>query len=408
MKVDWTKIRKDFPILKREVNERPLIYLDNAATTQKPQQVIEAMTHYYEHYNANVYRSVHTISGEATQAYEKAREKVAQFIKAKQTEEVIFTRGVTASLNHIARMLAPKVETGDEILLTYMEHHSNIIPWQQLAKEKKAKLVYVKLTADGQIDLEDYRDKLSNKTKIVSFTHASNILGTINPVQKMTEIAQEQGAIVIIDGAQAVGHFEVNVQEINADFYVFSGHKMLGPTGIGILYGKMEWLEEVEPTEFGGEMIALVEEQESTWATIPHKFEAGTPNIAGAIGLGAAIDYLKDIRMKNIEHHEQELFQYLYQKMSEVDGLTIYGPNSLSKRIGVLSFNLGDIHPHDLSTALDLEGIAIRAGHHCGQLLMRQLDVMATSRMSLNFYNTKDEIDYTVEALRQTKEFFDE
>ena len=408
MKVDWTKVREDFPILKREVNERPLIYLDNAATTQKPKQVIEAMTHYYEHYNANVYRSVHTISGEATEAYEAAREKVARFIGAKRKEEIIFTRGTTASLNHLARMLAPKVEVGDEILLTYMEHHSNMIPWQQLAKEKNAKLVYVKLTADGQIDLEDYQSKLTNKTKIVSFTHASNILGTINPVKEMTEMAQKEGAIVIVDGAQAVAHFEVDVESLHADFYVFSGHKMLGPTGIGVLYGKMKWLEELEPAEFGGEMIALVQEQESTWATVPHKFEAGTPNISGAIGLGSAIDYLNTLGMKNIEAYEQELSQYLYEKLDEIEGIEIYGPGKLSNRIGVLSFNLVGVHPHDLSTALDLEGIAIRAGHHCGQLLMRQLDVMATSRMSLNFYNTKEEIDVAVQALIQAKEFFDE
>ena len=408
MKVDWTKVREDFPILKREVNERPLIYLDNAATTQKPKQVIEAMTHYYEHYNANVYRSVHTISGEATEAYEAAREKVARFIGAKRKEEIIFTRGTTASLNHLARMLAPKVEMGDEILLTSMEHHSNMIPWQQLAKEKNAKLVYVKLTADGQIDLEDYQSKLTNKTKIVSFTHASNILGTINPVKEMTEMAQKEGAIVIVDGAQAVAHFEVDVESLHADFYVFSGHKMLGPTGIGVLYGKMKWLEELEPAEFGGEMIALVQEQESSWATVPHKFEAGTPNISGAIGLGSAIDYLNTLGMKNIEAYEQELSQYLYEKLDEIEGIEIYGPGKLSNRIGVLSFNLVGVHPHDLSTALDLEGIAIRAGHHCGQLLMRQLDVMATSRMSLNFYNTKEEIDVAVQALIQAKEFFDE
>lgn len=408
MKVDWTKVREDFPILKREVNERPLIYLDNAATTQKPKQVIEAMTHYYEHYNANVYRSVHTISGEATEAYEAAREKVARFIGAKRKEEIIFTRGTTASLNHLARMLAPKVEMGDEILLTSMEHHSNMIPWQQLAKEKNAKLVYVKLTADGQIDLEDYQSKLTNKTKIVSFTHASNILGTINPVKEMTEMAKKEEAIVIVDGAQAVAHFEVDVESLHADFYVFSGHKMLGPTGIGVLYGKMKWLEELEPAEFGGEMIALVQEQESTWATVPHKFEAGTPNISGAIGLGSAIDYLNTLGMKNIEAYEQELSQYLYEKLDEIEGIEIYGPGKLSNRIGVLSFNLVGVHPHDLSTALDLEGIAIRAGHHCGQLLMRQLDVMATSRMSLNFYNTKEEIDVAVQALIQAKEFFDE
>jgi len=406
MTIDWTKIREDFPILKRRINDQPLTYLDNAATAQKPKQVIEAMTNYYKSYNANVYRSVHTLSGEATQAYEEVREKVSKFIGAKQKEEIIFTRGTTASLNHLARSLASKIEAGDEILLTYMEHHSNIIPWQQLAKEKNANLVYVQLTADGTIDLEDYKNKLNTKTKIVSFTHVSNILGTINPVQKMTEFAHEKGAIVIVDGAQAVPHFEINVQTLDVDFYAFSGHKMLGPTGIGILYGKMKWLEAIEPAEFGGEMIEFVQENESTWAAIPNKFEAGTPNISGAIGLGAAIDYLNTIGMKNIETYEYNLFQYLYKKLIVLDGIKIYGPDNLGERSGVVSFNLDDIHPHDLSTALDLEGIAIRAGHHCGQLLMRQLNVVATSRISLYFYNTKEEVDQTIQALKNTKEFF--
>lgn len=406
MTIDWTKVREDFPILKRRINDQPLTYLDNAATAQKPKQVIEAMTNYYKSYNANVYRSVHTLSGEATQAYEEVREKVSKFIGAKQKEEIIFTRGTTASLNHLARSLASKIEAGDEILLTYMEHHSNIIPWQQLAKEKNANLVYVQLTADGTIDLEDYKNKLNAKTKIVSFTHVSNILGTINPVQKMTELAHEKGAIVIVDGAQAVPHFEINVQTLDVDFYAFSGHKMLGPTGIGILYGKMKWLEAIEPAEFGGEMIEFVQENESTWAAIPNKFEAGTPNISGAIGLGAAIDYLNTIGMKNIETYEYNLFQYLYKKLIVLDGIKIYGPDNLGERSGVVSFNLDDIHPHDLSTALDLEGIAIRAGHHCGQLLMRQLNVVATSRISLYFYNTKEEIDQTIQALKNAKEFF--
>src|SRR5690625_145929 len=406
MTIDWTKIREDFPILKRRINDQPLTYLDNAATAQKPKQVIEAMTNYYKSYNANVYRSVHTLSGEATQAYEEVREKVSKFIGAKQKEEIIFTRGTTASLNHLARSLASKIEAGDEILLTYMEHHSNIIPWQQLAKEKNANLVYVQLTADGTIDLEDYKNKLNAKTKIVSFTHVSNILGTINPVQKMTELAHEKGAIVIVDGAQAVPHFEINVQTLDVDFYAFSGHKMLGPTGIGILYGKMKWLEAIEPAEFGGEMIEFVQENESTWAAIPNKFEAGTPNISGAIGLGAGIDYLNTIGMKNIETYEYNLFQYLYKKLIVLDGIKIYGPDNLGERSGVVSFNLDDIHPHDLSTALDLEGIAIRAGHHCGQLLMRQLNVVATSRISLYFYNTKEEVDQTIQALKNTKEFF--
>ena len=408
MITDWEKRREDFPILQRKISDQLLIYMDNAATTQKPKQVIQAISHFYENYNANVYRGVHTLSGEATQAYEASRQKVANFINARQKEEIIFTRGTTESLNHLAQILAPKIEAGDEILLTYMEHHSNIIPWQQLAQKKKAKLVYVDITEDGTIDLEDYKSKLNQKTKIVSFTHVSNILGTINPIQKMTEFAHEKDAIVIVDGAQAVPHFKIDVQKLNIDFYVFSGHKMLAPTGIGVIYGKKEWLEKLEPAEFGGEMIELVKEEKSTWAGLPNKFEAGTPNISGAIGLGTAIDYLNAMGMENIKNYESELLKYLYKKLREIDGITIYGPKDLKEHSGVISFNLDDIHPHDLATALDLEGIAIRAGHHCGQLLMRKLNVIATSRISLYFYNTKAEVDQVIQALKNAKEFFDE
>ena len=406
MTINWKKIRADFPILKRTVNNQPLIYMDNAATTQKPQAVIEAIQHFYETNNANVYRGVHTLSGEATAAYEKSREKIAHFIGASKKEEVIFTKGTTASINHLARILASEIKVGDEILLTYMEHHSNIIPWQQLAKRCKAKLVYVDLTDEGKIDLTDYQNKLNEKTKIVSFTHVSNILGTINPVQKMTKLAHDKNAIVIVDGAQAVPHFKVNMQDLDVDFYAFSGHKMLGPTGIGVLYGKKEWLSILEPAEFGGEMIELVKEEDSTWANLPNKFEAGTPNISGAIGLGVAVDYLETIGMDNIKKYEDDLFSYLYEKLTKIDGLNIYGLKDLENHSGVVSFNLEGIHPHDLATALDLEGIAIRAGHHCGQLLMRQLKVGATSRISLCFYNTKEEIDQVVQALEQAKEFF--
>ena len=406
MITNWEKIRTDFPILKREINDQSLIYMDNAATTQKPRPVIDAICDFYENYNANVYRGVHTLSGEATTVYENSREKVADFIGAKEKEEVIFTKGTTNSLNYLAQMLSLEVKAGDEILLTYMEHHSNIIPWQQLAKRKKAKLIYVELTDEGKIDLSDYKNKLNKRTKIVSFTHVSNILGTINPVLEMTELAHEMNAIVIVDGAQAVPHFKVNVQELNVDFYAFSGHKMLGPTGIGVLYGKKEWLTSLEPAEFGGEMIELVKEQESTWANLPNKFEAGTPNISGAIGLAAAIDYLENIGMDNIKNYEEELFIYLYEKLININGLEIYGPDDLTARSGVISFNLEGIHPHDLATALDLEGIAIRAGHHCGQLLMHKLNVVATSRISLYFYNTKEEVDQVIQTLEQTKEFF--
>ena len=406
MAINWSNLRKDFPILQRRVNDQPLIYMDNAATTQKPKQVIEAISDFYEKYNANVYRSVHTLSGEATQAYEEARQKIADFIGAKRKEEIIFTKSTTASLNHLARSLGVLIQPGDEILLTYMEHHSNIIPWQQLAKKTQAKLVYVNLTNDGKIDLTDYQNKLNQRTKIVSFTHISNILGTINPVKKMVKKAREKEAVVIVDGAQAVPHFKIDMQEIDADFYVFSGHKMLGPTGIGVLYGKMTLLENLEPAEFGGEMIALVKEEESTWAEVPYKFEAGTPNISGAIALGAAVDYLNTIGMDNIKQYEKELLLYLSVQLKEIEGLEFYGPSNLNERSGVISFNLDGIHPHDLATALDLEGIAIRAGHHCGQLLMRQLEVVATSRISLYFYNTKEEIDFDCASFERCKGVF--
>lgn len=406
MIVNIENIRHDFPILKREINGQPLVYLDNAATTQKPNTVIQAITSYYENNNANVYRSVHTLSGEATEAYEKAREKVRHFIQAKYREEVIFTKGTTDSLNKLSRSLKSELHKGDEILITYMEHHSNIVPWQELAKEKQAQLVYVKLTAEGRLDMDDFKEKLSEKTKIVAFTHVSNALGTINPVKEMTQLAHEKGAYVIIDGAQAVPHMPVDVQDIDVDFYVFSGHKMLGPTGIGILYGKKELLEKMTPSEFGGEMIELVSEQESSWAPLPFKLEAGTPNIAGAIGLGAAIDYLEAIGMENVKKYEEKLTIYLLDELEKIEGLEIYGPKTTRDRAGVVSFNLDGIHPHDLSTALDLDGIAIRAGHHCAQPLMRACDVLATSRASLYLYNTKEEITTMVEALKEAKEFF--
>lgn len=406
MIVNIENIRHDFPILKREINGQTLVYLDNAATTQKPNTVIQAITSYYENNNANVYRSVHTLSGEATEAYEEAREKVRHFIQAKYREEVIFTKGTTDSLNKLSRSLKSELHKGDEILLTYMEHHSNIVPWQELAKEKQAQLVYVKLTAEGRLDMDDFKEKLSGKTKIVAFTHVSNALGTINPVKEMTQLAHEKGAYVIIDGAQAVPHMPVDVQDIDADFYVFSGHKMLGPTGIGILYGKKELFEKMEPSEFGGEMIELVSEQESSWAPLPFKLEAGTPNIAGAIGLGAAIDYLEAIGMENVKKYEEELTIYLLDELEKIEGLEIYGPKTVRDRAGVISFNLDGIHPHDLSTALDLDGIAIRAGHHCAQPLMRACDVLATSRASLYLYNTKEEITIMIEALKEAKEFF--
>ena len=406
MEINWRTIRDDFPILKRSVYDQPLIYLDNAATTQKPKQVIEAITNYYQDYNANVYRGIHTLSGESTEVFDSVRQQVADFIGAKEKEEIIFTSGTTASINDCARSLSFLIEEGDEILLTAMEHHSNIIPWQQLAKEKGAHLRYAELSSDGEMDLEDFKEKLTSNTKIVAFTHVSNTLGTINPVKKMTQLAHEVGAIVVVDGAQAVSHFQIDVEELDVDFYAFSAHKMYGPTGIGVLYGKRKWLEAFNPANFGGEMIEYVGENESTWAAIPHKFEAGTPNISGVIGLGAAIRYIENIGLKNIEAYEQKLTNYLLAQLEELEWVQVYGPLASQSRSGVVMFNLEDVHSHDLATALDLDGIAIRAGHHCAQILMRRLGIVASARASLCFYNSKEEIDQFIQSLTRAKEFF--
>ena len=402
----WEKIREDFPILKKKINGQPLIYFDHAATSQTPQQVINTILDYYGDINANVYRSVHTLAGEATAEYELARKKVADFVNARSEEEIIFTSGTTESINLLTKSLAKKLEVGDEILLTYMEHHSNIVPWQEIAKETGAKIVYVKLTADARIDLKDYHSKLNQATKIVSFSHLSNVTGVINPVKEMVVSAREYNSYILVDGAQAVSHIPVNLADLDVDFYAFSGHKMLGPSGIGVLYGKKKLLEELEPSKFGGEMIEQVKEKSSTWAALPQKFEAGTPNIAGAIALAAAIDYIDSIGFTAIQKREAELRDYLLEKLLEVEELEIYGPETNKKRIGLFAFNLGDIHPHDLATGLDLEGIAIRAGHHCAQLLMKELRVFATSRISLSFYNTKSEIDQFISSLESVKEFF--
>ena len=406
MEINWRIIRDDFPILKRSVYDQPLIYLDNAATTQKPQQVIEAITNYYQDYNANVYRGIHTLSGESTEVFDSVRQQVADFIGAKEKEEIVYTSGTTASINDCARSLSFLIEEGDEILLTAMEHHSNIIPWQQLAKEKGAHLRYAELSSDGEMDLEDFKEKLTSNTKIVAFTHVSNTLGTINPVKKMTQLAHEVGAIVVVDGAQAVSHFQIDVEELDVDFYAFSAHKMYGPTGIGVLYGKRKWLEAFNPANFGGEMIEYVGENESTWAAIPHKFEAGTPNISGVIGLGAAIRYIENIGLKNIEAYEQKLTNYLLAQLEEIEWVQVYGPLASKSRSGVVMFNLEDVHSHDLATVLDLDGIAIRAGHHCAQILMRRLGIVASARASLCFYNSKEEIDQFIQSLTRAKEFF--
>ena len=403
--IDVEKIRKDFPILDQIVNDEPLVYLDNAATTQKPKAVLEAVNRYYQEDNANVHRGVHTLAERATASYEAARETVRRFINASSTKEVLFTRGTTTGLNWIGRFAEEILEEGDEVLISIMEHHSNILPWQEACRKTGAKLIYAYLK-DGGLDLEDFREKLTDRTKFVSITHASNVLGVINPIQELAQLAHEKGAIMVVDGAQSVPHMKIDVQKLDADFFVFSGHKMAGPTGIGVLYGKEHYLNQMSPVEFGGEMIDFVYEQSATWKELPWKFEAGTPNMAGAIGLAAAIDYLEAIGMDAIEHHEQELIAYVFPKLQAIEGLKIYGSQDLAKRSGVISFNLGNLHPHDLATALDYEGLAVRAGHHCAQPLIQYLEVPATARASFYLYNTKEDCDKLVEALIKTKEFF--
>ncbi|MFP3410539.1 cysteine desulfurase SufS [Bacillus sp. SIMBA_074] len=398
------EIRKQFPILNQKVNGKQLVYFDSAATSQKPIQVIETLERYYKEYNSNVHRGVHTLGTKATDAYEGAREKVRKFINAKSMEEIIFTRGTTTALNTVAASYGlDNVKEGDEIVISYMEHHSNIIPWQQVAKKTGATLKYLPLQLDGTISLEDVRQTVTPNTKIVSIMHVSNVLGTINPVKEIGAIAHENGAIMIVDGAQSAPHMKVDVQDLNCDFYALSAHKMCGPTGVGVLYGKKELLNNMEPIEFGGEMIDFVDLQESTWKELPWKFEAGTPIIGNAIGLGAAIDFLEEIGLHNIEKHEHELAQYALERLSEVDGVTIYGPKH---RAGLVTFNIEDVHPHDVATVLDVEGIAVRAGHHCAQPLMKWLKASSTARASFYLYNTKEEIDTFVESLIKTKEYF--
>ncbi|MGG3737450.1 cysteine desulfurase [Aeribacillus pallidus] len=405
--MDVKAIRELFPILNQEVNGHPLVYLDSAATSQKPLPVIEALDEYYRQYNSNVHRGVHTLGTKATDGYEGAREKVRKFINASSTEEIIFTRGTTTSINTVAVSYGrANVHEGDEIVITYMEHHSNIIPWQQLAKQTGATLKYIPLQEDGTISLDDVRNTVTPKTKIVSMMHVSNVLGTINPIKEVTKIAHENGAIMVVDGAQSTPHMKVDVQDLDCDFYTFSGHKMCAPTGIGILYGKKHLLEQMEPVEFGGEMIDFVGLYESTWKELPWKFEGGTPIIAGAIGLGAAIDFLEEIGLEAIKEHEHRLAAYALEKMSTIDGITIYGPKEADKRAGLVTFNIADVHPHDVATVLDTEGIAVRAGHHCAQPLMKWLNVSATARASFYLYNSEEDIDKLVEALIKTKEYF--
>ena len=403
---DAKKIRADFPVLNQIVNDEPLIYLDNAATTQKPQAVLDVLNHYYLHDNANVHRGVHTLAERATAEFEAARKKVQQFIHANSNKEIIFTKGTTDSLNIIAQSYGEFIQPGDEIVISKMEHHANLIPWQQLAKRKQAVLRYIPLTADGHLDVQAAKTIINEKTAIVALAQVSNVLGTVNPVKEMAQLAHQHQAIMVVDGAQAVAHMPVDVQELDCDFYCFSGHKMCGPTGIGVLYGKQALLEKMEPVAFGGEMIDFVDLYESTWTDLPWKFEPGTPNIAGTIGLGAAIDYLENIGMQTIHEYEQAIVADLLPKLQQIEGLTIYGPQNPAEHTAVIAFNLDHLHPHDVASALDMQGIAVRAGHHCAQPLIKELGCFATARASFYFYNTKEEADQLVAAILATKEFF--
>lgn len=402
--MDIQAIREQFPILNQEVNGHPLVYLDSSATSQKPISVIEAVNQYYRTTNSNVHRGVHTLGSQATDLYEGAREKVQKFINANSTKEIIFNRGTTTGLNFVAQSYGlTQLQAGDEIVITPMEHHSNLIPWQQVAKVTGATLKYMALEADGTVSLETARATITNNTKIVAIAHVSNVLGTINPVKEIAKIVHEHGGIIVVDGAQSIPHMKIDVHDLDCDFFAFSGHKMLGPTGIGVVYGKQALLESIEPVEFGGEMIDFVERYDSTWKELPWKFEGGTPIIAGAIGLGAAIDFLSEIGMDEVHAYEDKLSQYALDKMSQIEGLEIYGPKN---RAALVTFNLAGVHPHDVSTVLDTEGIAIRAGHHCAQVLMKWLECTATARASMYIYNTEADIDRLVEGLLKTKEYF--
>lgn len=407
MTLDVHRIRKDFPILERKVYGKPLVYLDNAATSQKPRQVIDALVDYYENYNANIHRAVHCLGEEATAAYEEARAKVAKFINAPSPESVIFTRNTTEAINLVAYTWGrANVLEGDEILLTQMEHHSNLIPWQRLASEKGATVRYIELTDTQTLALDGLENLFDARTRIAAMPHVSNSLGTINPVEKIAAEARRNGTLFLVDGAQGAPHLPVDVQAIGCDFYAFSSHKMLGPTGVGVLYGRPELLEEMEPFLGGGEMIRKVTFEGATWNDLPWKFEAGTPNIADVIAFGSAIDYLNQLGMENVREHEIEITDYALTRLSQLEGIVMYGPPDPRERGGVVSFNFGDLHPHDIGTVLDHHGVAIRAGHHCTQPLMRTLGVSGTARASFYIYNIPEEVDVLIEALEATRDFF--
>ena len=405
--LDRTALRDQFPTLAQEVGGHPLVYLDNAATSQKPQCVLDALAEYYEHDNANVHRGIHELSRRATVAFEEARVKLAKFIGAADSAELVWTRGTTEAINLVAGSWGlDTLGEGDEILLSSMEHHSNIVPWQLVAHRTGARLRYIEMDEQGRLIIDDLPDLLTDRTRIVAFSHISNALGTVNPVREIVERAKRVGSLVLIDGAQAVPHRRIDVQELGCDFYAFSGHKMCGPTGSGGLWARRSLLEAMPPYHGGGEMIRMVGRDESTWAEIPHKFEAGTPNIAGAIVLGVAADFLNETGFDAIAEHEIDLLAYALEQLDDLGGVHVYGPTDLDERSGVISFTMGDAHPHDISTILDSRGVAIRAGHHCAQLVMQHFGISATARASFYLYNSRNDVDRLVEGLASVKEIF--
>lgn len=406
-RLEHENIKADFPILNQSVNGHPLVYLDNAATTQKPRVVINALIEYYRKMNANIHRGLHSLAEQATNAYENTREHVARFIGGVDPHEIIFTRGTTESINLLAYSWGDSnIKEGDEIVITEMEHHANLVPWVILAQKKKAILKQIPITFCGHLDLSNINDLITSRTKLLAITHMSNVLGTINPLAELAELAHKQGALVLGDGAQAVPHLPVNVKDLGVDFYAFSAHKMLGPTGVGVLYGRRDLLEDMPPFNMGGEMIREVRFDRITWADLPHKFEGGTPNIADVIAFDTALTYLEELGMDNVRQHEINLTRYAIEHLSRLKGIEIQGPQEYHQRGGTISFTDSDIHPHDISTFLDTKGIAIRAGHHCAQPLMRILGKVATARASLYIYNEPNDIDILVEALKEMRRYF--
>ncbi|NNL02939.1 MAG: cysteine desulfurase [Eudoraea sp.] len=400
--MDIETIRKDFPILKRKVNGYPLVYLDNAATSQTPKQVIDTIVDYYSRFNANIHRGVHSLSQEATDAYENARKKIQNHINAVEPHEIIFTSGTTDSINLVASGFTSFLKKGDEVLVSAMEHHSNIVPWQMLCERTGAILKVIPMNPEGELLIDEYAKLLSNNTKLVVCNHVSNALGSINPIEKIISLAHEVDAAVLIDGAQAAPHIKIDVQKLNVDFYTVSAHKICGPTGVGILYGKEEWLKKLPPYQGGGEMIAEVTFEKTTYADLPHKFEAGTPNICGGIAFGAAIDYMNSLGYEAIASYEKELLEYATEELKSIKGLKIYGTSQ--HKTSVISFNVEGIHPYDIGTILDKLGIAVRTGHHCAQPIMDYYNIPGTIRASFSFYNTKDEVDILVEGVKKAKQ----